>query len=205
MKVIGLTGGIGSGKSTVARILGELGAAVIDADKVGHEAFNPGTEIWQEVKKEFGDKILAPTGEIDRKKLAEIVFNNPPSLERLNQITHPRMYKIVEKQIEEYRRKGAVAAVLEAALLIEAKWTPLVDETWVTYAPEPVVIKRVQARSGLSEHQALARIRSQMTLQQWMKYASVVINNDGDLDKLKAAVKEQWDRLLSNKKAPLNA
>ena len=96
MKVIGLTGGIGSGKSTVSRFLAELGAVVIDADKVGHEAFKPDTELWREVVAAFGKQVIAPDGNIDRKKLGEIVFGNPEALSRLNQIMHPRMYNRVK-------------------------------------------------------------------------------------------------------------
>ena len=92
MKVIGLTGGIGSGKSTVSQFLAELGAVIIDADEVGHEAFKPNTEIWREVIAAFGRQILTPTGDIDRGKLGKIVFNNPESLSRLNQIMHPRIH-----------------------------------------------------------------------------------------------------------------
>ena len=105
-KVIGLTGGIGSGKSTVSQCLAELGAVIIDADKVGHEAFKPNTEAWREVVAAFGRQLITSSGEIDRKKLGEIVFSQPESLSRLNQIMHPRMYDMMKAQIEEYRRQG---------------------------------------------------------------------------------------------------
>src|SRR3989304_7374015 len=126
-KVIGLTGGIGSGKSTVSQYLAELGAVILDADKVGHEAFKPNTEAWHEVIAAFGQQIVAPSGEINRKKLGEIVFNNPEALSQLNQIMHPRIYDIMKAQIEEYRRQEVEVVVLEAAILIEANWTSLVD------------------------------------------------------------------------------
>ena len=105
MKVIGLTGGIGSGKSTVSQFLKELGAVIIDADKVGHEAFKPDTELWREVVAAFGRQILKPSGDIDRKRLGEAVFGNPELLSRLNQVMHPRMYNMVKAQLEEYRRQ----------------------------------------------------------------------------------------------------
>jgi len=101
MKVIGLTGGIGSGKSTVSRFLEELGAVIIDADRVGHEAFKPDTETWREVVAAFGQEILTTGGEIDRQKLGNIVFGNSQALARLNQIVHPRIYALVKAQIEE--------------------------------------------------------------------------------------------------------
>ncbi len=194
-KVIGLTGGIGSGKSTVSQYLAELGAVILDADKVGHEAFKPDTDAWREVVATFGRQIVTPGGEIDRKKLGEIVFSQPESLSRLNQIMHPRMYDMMKARIEEYRRQGVDVVVLEAAILIEAKWTPLVDEVWITVAPEAAVLERVKRQRGLAEEQTLARIRSQLSTEERVKHADVVINNDDDLDEVKAEVKELWERL----------
>ena len=194
-KVIGLTGGIGSGKSTVSQCLAELGAVIIDADKVGHEAFKPDTPAWHEVVATFGRQILTPGGEVDRKKLGEIVFNKPESLSRLNQIMHPRMYDMMKAQIEEYRRQGVDTVVLEAAILIEANWTSLVDEVWVTVASEAAVLERLKKQRGLEREQTLARIRSQLSTEERTKYADVVINNDSELDEIKATVKELWERL----------
>ena len=195
MKVIGLTGGIGSGKSTVSQYLRELGAVILDADKVGHEAYRPGTEVWREVVAAFGREILTPDGEIDRKKLGRIVFSNPESLARLNQIMHPRMFEMMKAQIEEYRRQGVEVVVLEAAVLLEANWTLLVDQVWVTVASEPTVVERATERTGLPEEQILARIRSQSSPEERAKHADVVINNDGSLDGLKTKVKELWERV----------
>ena len=194
-KVIGLTGGIGSGKSTVTQFLAELGAVILDADKGGHEVFKPNTEAWHEIVATFGQQILAPNNEVDRKKLGEIVFNHPEALSRLNQIMHPRIYDIVKTQIEEYRRQEVDVVVLEAALLIEANWTSLVDEVWVTIAPEAIVLKRMKEQRGLDEEQTLARIRSQLSSEERVKRADVVINNNGELDEVKAGVKELWERL----------
>ncbi len=194
-KVIGLTGGIGSGKSTASQFLSELGAVILDADKVGHEAFKPNTEAWREVVATFGSQVLTSSGEVDRKKLGEIVFSHPEALSQLNQIMHPRMYDMMKAKIEEYRRQGVDAVVLEAAVLIEANWTPLVDEVWVTVAPEAAVLERVRKQRGLAEEQTLARIRSQLSSEERKKHADVVINNDGDINEVKAKVKELWDRL----------
>jgi len=196
-KVIGLTGGIGSGKSTVSQVLAELGAVILDADKVGHEVFKPNTEAWHEVVAAFGRQILTPSGEIDRKKLGKIVFSKPESLSRLNQIMHPRMYDMVKAQIEEYRRQEVAVVVLEAVVLIEANWTSLVDEVWVTVAPQAMVLKRLKEQRGLEEEQTLARIRSQLSSEERIKHADVVINNDGNLDEVKAKVKELWERLVA--------
>ena len=199
MKVIGLTGGIGSGKSTVSRFLAELGATVIDADKVGHEAFKPNTKLWREVVAAFGKRILTPGGDIDREKLGKIVFSNSESLSRLNQIMHPRMYDMVKAQLEGYRRQGVDVVVLEAALLIEASWTSLADEVWVTLGSETTVLRRLKERGGLSEQQALARIHSQMSNEERLSYANVAINNDGDLSRLKTRVEELWHKLHTHK------
>ena len=195
MKVIGLTGGIGSGKSTVSQLLAELGAAILNADEIGHEAFKPDTEIWRQVVAAFGRQILVPDGNIDRKKLGEIVFSNPESLSRLNQIMHPQMYDMVKARLEEYRQQGTRVVVLEAPLLLEAGWTLLVDEVWVTTAPEATVLKRLEERSGMSQAESLTRIRSQLSSAERIRHADVVINTNCDLDELKSTVKELWQRL----------
>lgn len=195
MKVIGLTGGIGSGKSTVSQFLAEMGAVILNADEVGHKAFKPDTEIWRQVVAAFGRQILTPNGNIDRKKLGNIVFGNPESLSRLNQIMHPRMYALVKAQLEEYRQQGMGVVVLEAPLLLEAGWTSLVDEVWVTTAPEATVLKRLEERTGLSQAESLTRIHSQVSSEERVRHADVVINTDCDLDELKSKVKELWQRL----------
>lgn len=198
MKVIGLTGGIGSGKSTVTEFLAELGAVVIDADKVGHKAFEPDTGLWREVVGAFGRGVLTSNGDIDRKKLGAIVFGNPDSLARLNQLMHPRMYDIVKAQIEECQRRGVDVVVLEASLLLEAGWTGLADEVWVTVASEPTVLRRLQEKVGLSRQQSLARIRSQLSSNERTKRADVVIDTDCSLDEVRTKVNGLWQKLVNN-------
>jgi len=204
MKVIGLTGGIGSGKSTVSGFLAELGATIIDVDKVWHGALKPDTELGREVVATFGNEILAPEGGIDRKKLGEIVFSDPEALARLNNIMHPWMYDAVKAQLDEYRERGVGVVVLEAPLLIEV---PLslkpgepslldeVDEVWVTVAPEFTVFKRLKEKSGMSEEQAMARIRSQLPSEERIKHANVVVDTDCSLDELKDKVRALWYKL----------
>ena len=143
----------------------------------------------------FGRQIVTPSGDIDRKKLGEIVFGNAESLSQLNRIMHPRMYDMVKTQLEEYRQQGVAVAVLEAPLLIEANWTSVVDEVWVTVASEATVLKRLQERTGLSKEKSLARIRSQLPSEERIKHADVVINTDCSLYEVKTRVKELWDRL----------
>ena len=194
MKVIGLTGGIGSGKSTVSRFLGELGAVIIDVDKVGHDDLkNP--EIRQEIIAAFGELVLTPAGDIDRSRLGNIVFGDAEALGRLNRIMHPRMHDMIKAQLEDYRKRGVAVVVLEAPLLVEAGGTSMVDEVWVTAAPETTVLKRLRERSGLSESETLARIHSQISSEERVKHADVIIDNDGSLGELKAKVEGLWRRL----------
>ena len=197
MIVIGLTGGIASGKSTVSRMLSELGAVVIDADKVGHEAFRPHTEAWRKVVAAFGKDILGQNEEIDRSKLAQLVFNDPKALKRLNRIMHPLMHEIVRQKIEALRHQGVEVVVLEATLLIEARWTDLVDQVWVTITPEAAVVNRLVSQKGFTEEQARARIKSQTPIAQRAKNADVVIENDSDMNTLRKKVEALWRKLQS--------
>ena len=194
MKVIGLTGGIGSGKSTVSQFLAELGIVILDADKVGHEALKPGSELWEQVVNEFGKSIVTVSGDIDRTKLGELVFKNHEARVRLNRIMHPPMYNIVKAQLEEYRRQGVNKVVLEAPLLLEAEWNSLVNEVWVTVAPEATVLKRLRERTGLSEEEAKTRINAQLSTEERIKHADVVIDTDCSLDELKSKVLGLWVR-----------
>ena len=199
MIVIGLTGGILTGKSTVSEMLAEKGAVIIDADKIGHEAYQPETTVWQEVVDAFGNDILKGNGEIDRKKLGEIVFNDPEALARLNSIMHPRMHSMIREEIEGLSGEGVDLVVLEAAVLIEANWTDLVEEVWVTVAPEETAVKRLQNRGGLSEEQARARIRSQLPAEERAKHADVIVDTDCDLAEVRAKVEELWRRLQAQR------
>ncbi len=195
MKVIGLSGGIGSGKSTVAALLAELGAVVIDADRVGHETLSPATEAWRRVVAAFGRGIIKPGGEIDREKLGGLVFKSPSALSKLNSIMHPPIHDAIKAQLERYRRQGVAVVVVEAPLLIEAGWTSMVDEVWVTVASEATVLRRLEQGMGLSPVESMARIRSQLSSQERGKHADVVINTDLGLDELKTKVKGLWQGL----------
>lgn len=194
MIVIGLTGGIASGKSAVSEILAELGAVVIDADKIGHETFRPGSDAWREVVAAFGSGILGENKEIDRSKLADIVFHNPEALERLNSIMHPLMHRTVEQRIEALRGQGVEVVILEAALLIEARWTDLVAQVWVVVASDSEVIDRLRDQKGFTEEQAKARLGAQMPVAQRSKYADVVIENNSDIDSLRKSIEGLWQK-----------
>ena len=198
MFVIGLTGGIATGKTLVSETLRELGATVINADLVGHEAYRPQTETWRAVVDAFGSDILDPEGEIVRPKLGAIVFSDPAKLAQLNAIVHPRIYAMISDRIDALKADRVDVVVVEAALLIEAGWTPLVDEIWVITAPRDVTRARLTGR-GLSQEQAIARIESQMPEEERVTHADVVIpNSDGEIE-LERAVREQWGQRVASR------
>jgi dephospho-CoA kinase len=198
MFVIGLTGGIATGKTLVSETLRNLGATVINADLVGHEAYLPHTETWQAVVDAFGSDILDHEGQIVRPKLGAIVFSDPAKLEQLNSIVHPRIYAMIGDRIEGLKADGIAAVVVEAALLIEAGWTPLADEIWVITSPIEQVHSRLIAR-GLSRDQARSRIESQMPQEERVTHADVVIVNDSGEGELQSAVKKQWDQRVASR------
>lgn len=193
MFIIGLTGGIGTGKTQVAKSLEELGAAVVNADLLGHEIYKPQTEGWREVVTAFGEQVVGPDGDIDRRALGGIVFSDEDALRRLNAITHPRIYALAAERLDALRRQGAGAAVLEAALLIEAQWTGLVNEVWVITSPEADVIERLRERNGMDADTARARIRSQMPQSERAERADAVLENSGSLEELEADVRKLWN------------
>ena len=197
MFVIGLTGGIGTGKSEVSRLLGELGAELIEADKVAHEAYEPGTPGWREVVEAFGEGVLDADGRIDRKALGGIVFDDEEARERLNAIIHPIVRRLLEERIARHEREGARAVVVEVPLLVEAikqqsRWTQMLDEIWVVTAPEEQAVARVRARSGLDETAIRARIGSQATERERIEFADAVIDNGGSLEGLRREVTNLW-------------
>ena len=197
MKVIGLAGGIGAGKSEVSRILGEMGAEVLNADRYGHEVYLPGTDGHREVVEAFGEDVLQPNGEVDRRALGGKVFGNPEAMAQLNAIAWPRIRQKIEDGIEEQRQRGTGVVVLDAAVLIEAGWTDAADEVWVVTAPEGDVISRLQARNNLTEEQVRARMASQMSSEERVKYADVVVSNDGDLEGLQRDIEKLWEERLA--------
>ena len=197
MFVIGLTGGIGSGKSTVTEMLRAKGAAVVHADLVGHEVYRPGTAVWDEVVAAFGRDVLTANREIDRRKLGGIVFADPEARRRLNSITHPPMRRLMAERLDDLRRQGVRVAVLEAALLIEAGWVDLADEVWLTLVGPVEAAQRLMARSGLSREEAEARIASQLSNQERLEHADVVIDTDCSLAEVARRVDELWDGLMT--------
>ena len=195
VKVIGLTGGIASGKSTVSSILKSLGAVIIDADVVSREIMIKGTETYNILVSVFGREILRKDGEIDRRKLGNLVFADKEKLNKLNEITHPEIIKRIKDIIEEERKKGKEKAiVLDAALLIEMKLFNMVDEVWLVVVDKKTQIRRLMKRDNLSYKDALNRIKSQMSIEDKMKYADFIINNCKDFNAIKRQVELLWGR-----------
>jgi len=195
MVVIGITGNIGSGKSTVCRFLAELGAAVIDADEAAQETYKPHNQAWQEIIDTFGTEVLHPNGEINRVKLAQLVFSSPEALAQLNEIVHPKAYQLVKEKIESYRRLGTKAVALEATLLIEATWTTLVDEVWLVIASPEIALQRLTRHPGADRNQILARLKSQTPAEDKAKHADEIIHNEGDFTRLREKITELWNKL----------
>jgi len=195
--VIGLTGGIGAGKSTVTQMLQELGAAVIDADQVGHQIYLPDMPAWRELVATFGESVLNADRTINRQALGKTVFADPEALRTLNLIVHPKMFDRMAELIAELRARGGMKAiVVEAAVLIEANWQPLADQVWLVIASEPVVTDRLAKQRHLAPEQVRSRIASQLSNEERLKHAHVVIRNDGSLDDVRATVQHAWEQLV---------
>jgi dephospho-CoA kinase len=196
VRTIGITGGIGSGKSTASQILGELGAEVIDADIVTHKIYLPDTPAWREVVATFGAGVLAPDRTVDRTRLGPIVFSDPDALRQLNAITHGKIFSYIQGQIDYMRDKQATrVVVVEAAILLEAGWRSLVDQLWVVVAEVDVVIARLKTYKQFTEEQARARIAAQLSNEERIAQADQVIWNNTDLPALRQAVEATWQSL----------
>lgn len=193
MIVIGLTGGIASGKSTAAEQLRKLGAVIIDADRVGHRSYEPGTPGFEKVVNAFGHDTVGKDGMIDRRVLGGKVFGAPQELERLNAILWPEIRRLIAEEIAQIRERDKDSViVIEAAVLIEAGWQDLCDEVWVVTASPEVAIERLQSRNGLTREAALARINAQMTSKERAAYGQVVVDNSGTEEQLIQKVDRAW-------------
>lgn len=195
--VIGLTGGIASGKSAVSGILARRGALVIDADAVGHEAYLPGSDCFKDVVDAFGDDIVADDGTIDRRALGARVFAEPDERRRLESIVWPWMRETMEHRLDQLRREDRPIVVLEAAVLVEADWVDLVDRVWVVTVEPAIARQRLVERNGLTPEQADQRIAAQLTNEQRSERADTIIDNNGTLEDLRASVDAAWERLAS--------
>ncbi len=195
MKVIGLTGGTGSGKSEVSKYLQEMGAGIIDADLVARQIVEIGKPAYRQIVAHFGKEILQEDGNILRHRLGEIVFSNAEELAFLNQCTHTYIVQEMQRQIIQYQQEGtAFCIVLDAPLLFEAGLDTLCDSVWVVYADADVRTRRIIKRDGISEQTARARIASQKTWEEYHALSDVILDNSKDLQHLQQqlaqAVKE---------------
>ena len=200
--IIGLTGGIASGKSTVAKMFKELGAKIVDADELGHRVILPGKPAWKKVVNLFGPEILKDDLNIDREKLGKIVFNDPEGLKNLNAITHPEIIKLIAKEIKEAKKRSSPEEkeeilIVDAALIYEAKIDNLMDKIIVVYTEEEEQFRRLGQRSNLSKEEALKRIKSQIPLKEKAKRADYVIDNSNSLDQTRKQVEKAWKKLVS--------
>lgn len=199
MIIIGLTGNIGSGKSTVARCLAELGAEVIDADIVARDVVAIGTVGLKKIIEEFGTGILDQKGDLDRAAMAAIVFDNLEARLKLEAIIHPEVIRLISGRILNYRNGlgSAPVLVVEVPLLIETGMHKMVDEVWVVIAGREAQIKRVMDRSGLSLFEVQKRIQVQIPQEEKCKYADKIIDNSGSVDKTVRQVKDLWCQLMA--------
>ncbi|MGI6678772.1 MAG: dephospho-CoA kinase [Dehalobacterium sp.] len=196
MKIIGLTGGIASGKSTVAKYLRELGAQVIDADEIAREVVLPEQPAYRDIVREFGREILLPDGTLNRQKLGSIIFKNPAARKKLDQITHPAIYREIERQVEEYKAQAPEGLVfLDVPLLIETGMHEKVDEVWLTFLPEELQLQRLMERDGFSKSEGEKRLSSQLPLREKIKFAHRVIDTSGLLEETRKQVVDCWEKI----------
>lgn len=198
--VIGLTGGIACGKSTVAQMLRKKGAVIIDADRLAKELMQADSPLWPELAAEFGPEIFRPDGVIDTKRLANLVFNDGKKLAKLNAIVHPRVLTSMAEKIEDFKQRAIwPAIVIDAPLLYEAGAEKLADFTWVVTAERDIQVKRLLARDKSSLEQAERRMAAQMPLAVKAARGDAVIDNSGSRRQTQRRVAELWNRHVAQR------
>lgn len=207
--MVGLTGGIGTGKSTVARMLAALGARVIDADAIVHELQAPGTPLLARIAEAFGSAMLRPDGALDRERLGKLVFSDPAARKRLNELVHPAVGVEMVRRLEAARAAGVPLVVLDIPLLLEGRTaraaqparaataSDLVSEVIVVYAPEAAQIERQVSRDGATAEHAAERVRAQLSIEEKRKLADHVIDNSGTLADTERQVRELYAKLVA--------
>ncbi len=197
MKLIGLTGNIASGKSTVASLLIQRGAAHIDADALVHEMYLPGTEVTAALVEQFGNRILNNEGAIDRKALGAIVFRDPAALRFVESVTHPRVAPMTMEKIQAIlAERTPPAIVLEAVKLIESGRYKMTDSVWMVVSDPAVQKQRLMEKRGWSEAEALARLAAQPPIEPRLPYVHVLIENNGTLEALETQVEQKWREVV---------
>ena len=192
---VGLTGGICSGKSTISKILKDRGIPIVDADQLGHKAYAPGTSCFQKLVDNFGSTIVAEDGSINRRALGTIVFSEKSKMQELNAIVWPEIRHLIIEEIDTFRNETSNSVpivVVEAAIMIEAKWYDLFDQVWVVVTDEPTAIQRLISRNSLTEEQARQRLAAQTSNDDRIQHANSVISNDSatTVEALTATVNE---------------
>ena len=196
MKVIGLTGGIATGKSMVSAILESAGAVIIDADRIARKVVKKNLPAYRQIVDTFGGSVLLPDGEINRTALGNLIFNDPRKKQLLNTIVHPQVEKETHRQLKQIKKNNPNALViLDIPLLFEANMHKDLSEVIVVYAPEHIQIKRLMERDHLAQEDALARIRSQMPIEEKKSLATMVIDNSGTLEHTRKQTLEIFQRL----------
>ncbi|HKV89536.1 MAG TPA: dephospho-CoA kinase [Candidatus Dormibacteraeota bacterium] len=197
MKLIGLTGGAGSGKSTVAQMFRELGAAVVDADEATHSVYEPGTPGFDAVVREFGREYVGADGRIDRVRLGELVFNDEQALRRLNATVHPLVRRWMTERTAEALESGAPVVIQDIPLLFESNLQGLFASTVLVYAAPATQASRLVDVRGLSHQRAGAILAAQMPIDKKRALADIVIDNDGSLEATRRQVERVWPGLVS--------
>lgn len=196
MYVIGLTGNFGTGKTTVARMLSEHGARLIDADKIGHWLLEQDSQVKKALLEIFSESILGSEGTIDRRKLGKLAFKSRQKTLQLNQIMKPRIREAIQKELEECRKQGVSVLILEAALLVRKDWKNIINEVWVTVAPKNTILNRLTTHRGYAENEVLSRLQRQLSPIQMLNQADLIINTDCSLEELEKRIQTLWTELL---------
>ncbi|MEC9491084.1 MAG: dephospho-CoA kinase [Halanaerobiales bacterium] len=200
--IIGLTGGIATGKSTAAEYLEQKGAKIIDADQISHQISQKGKKGWQLVVNEFGDKILKENGKIDREKLGEIVFSDPDKRKKLESLLHPLIIYEMKERAHQYLENNEII-IFMAPLLYEAGLVRFCDQVWVISSSKENQIKRLEKRNNFKREEALKRINSQMSLEKKKEKADVIIENNSTIETLKSKLDLYWEKLLKGEDTKL--
>ncbi len=192
MFVIGLTGGIGTGKTEVTHVLRDLGAVIIESDKVAHLSYRPGTDAYEEIVEQFGKEVIDDSGVIDRAKLGGLVFADPDLRIQLETIVWPAVRGWITERLIQEKERGTKIIVVEVPKLFEAGWEDLADSIWTVEAPSASIAQRVNVRSNLSETQKNARVQAQMTKWERAERADLLIENSAELVDLRERITNLW-------------
>ena len=198
MKILGLTGGISCGKSTIARMLKELGANIIDTDKIAHELAEIGEPLYLAYLEHFGEDILLEDKKLNRREIAIRIYNDPNEREWINSVAHPIIRQRVEEEISRLKETGAKSAVLDAPLLFEVGWQNYADVIWVAYVNRQLQIKRLKKRDRIGRANAEKRLNAQMPIEEKKKLADVVICNENGLEELRQEVSKAWSEFCQS-------